>query len=251
MTDAHRNDPYQRPEHYDAAAREAEALSRIDRAHGPAEWLSAMLALALPVERFAAAAAGIGAPARIADEVYALRAGAKRRTFALLVRRAAAWPTALRRARLREWRQRLQTREPALAWRVFVARHACAPQRGGRATLADQAAAAHAATRVVAAALGLPPDARGRWLGAAEAALTPLGAPSPQGRSGLAPPVPQREQFLALRVRRLSPMQRPLLARSWLTAAEATGVLAEAQVADALHAAFVALDLQPLQALLE
>jgi hypothetical protein len=46
-------------------------------------------------------------------------------------------------------------------------------------------------------------------------------------------------------------MQRPLLARSWLAAAESTGVLAEPHVADALHLAFVALDLQPLQALLE
>jgi hypothetical protein len=251
MKDAHRNDPYQRPEHYDAAAREAEALARIDRAHGPAEWLSAMLALALPAEAFEPAAVGIGTPARIADEVYALRAGARRRVFALLVRRAAAWPTALRRVRLREWRQRLRSHAPALAWRAFVARHASAPPRLARAALADQAAAAYAATRAVAATLGLAADASQRWLAAAQAALTQLGAPTPPVGAGLAPLVPQREQFLALRVRRLSPMQRPLLARTWLNAAESTGVLAEPQVADALHLAFVALDLQPLQALLE
>lgn len=251
MSDAHRNDPYQRPEHYDAAAREAEALARIERAHGPAEWLAAMLALALPLERFEAAATGIGIPARIADEVYALRAGARRRTFAALVRRATVWPMALRRVRLREWHRRLDAREPALAWRAFVARHVCAPQRVGRAVLADQTGAAHAATRAVAGALGLPPEAHRHWLAAVEAELSTLGALPPQGRAGLAPLVPQRELLLALRVRRLSPMQRPLLARSWLHAAEATGVLAEPQVADALHLAFVALDLQPLQALLE
>jgi hypothetical protein len=251
VSDAHRNDPYQRPEHYDAAAREADALARIDRAHGPAEWLAAMLALALPIERFESAAAGIGAPARIADEVVALRAGARRRTFAVLVRRTAAWSTALRRVRLREWRRRLDAREPALAWRVFVARHACAPQRVGRATLAAEGSAALAATRALAATLGLAADAKQRWLVAAEAELIKLGALPPSVGAGLAPLVPQRELRLALRVRRLSPMQRPLLARSWLAAAESTGVLAEPHVADALHLAFVALDLQPLQALLE
>jgi hypothetical protein len=205
----------------------------------------------LPLEAFERAATGIGPPARIADEVYALRAGARRRTVAALLRRAAAWPIALRRVRLREWRQRLGAPTPAQAWRVLVARHACAPQRVGRATLADQAAAAHAATRALAATLGLAPDAQQRWVAAVELALRNLGAPPPAGRAGLAPLVARREWHLALRVRRLSPMQRPLLARSWLNAAEAIGVLAEPQVADALHGAFVALDLQPLQALLE
>jgi hypothetical protein len=61
--------------------------------------------------------------------------------------------------------------------------------------------------------------AQARWQDAALAALESMGLPprrSPGG--GLAPPTvrsDRRELLAALRLRRLSPMQRPLLLRAW------------------------------------
>jgi hypothetical protein len=260
MPDADRNDPYQRPVHFDAAAREADALSRIGRWHGPGEWQAVMLALARDsdarTEAWAAATVGIGPAATVLGEVDALRDGARRRVFALMLQRALTWAPALRHARVREWRQRAGRFVPsALApWRAVALHHVlfgALPPRGRGEALAIQAHAAHAATRVLVGTMGLAPDDQARWLAAALDALAGAGAPRPSSGAGLAPALPVRENQLALRVRRLALMQRPLLVRAWIEASRATDLLADRRVGDALHLACLALDLPPLAALLE
>ena len=59
-----------------------------------------------------------------------------------------------------------------------------------------------------------------------------------------------RDLYLALRVRRIAPMQRPLLLRAWLLAAERSGLAGDAGTADALHLACIALDVPVPEALL-
>jgi hypothetical protein len=260
MPDADRNDPYQRPVHFDAAAREADALSRIGRWHGPGEWQAVMLALGrdgdTSLDAWAAATAGIGPAATVLAEVQALRDGARRRVFALMLQRARTWAPALRHERVREWWQRTGRFAPsALApWRAVALHHVlfgALPPRGRGEALATQAHAAHAATRMLVRTMGLAADDQDRWLATALDGLACAGAPRPYSGAGLAPALPVRENQLGLRVRRLALMQRPLLVRSWIEAGRTCGLLAERRVGDALHLACLALDLPPLAALLE
>jgi hypothetical protein len=125
------------------------------------------------------------------------------------------------------------------------------PAAAARATLASESNAVLAATRAMAACLGVGGAQQQAWSAAALAHLHTLGLPAARGPAlGLAPPSAGRhERFDALRVRHLSPMQRPLLLRAWVEAAQATGVLAQPGAADALHAACVALELAPPPAL--
>jgi hypothetical protein len=55
--------------------------------------------------------------------------------------------------------------------------------------------------------------------------------------------------MLALRVRRIAPMQRPLLVRAWLQAAEHSGLAGHPGTGDALHLACLALDVPVPEAL--
>jgi hypothetical protein len=260
MPDADRNDPYQRPVHFDAAAREADALSRIGRWHGPGEWQAVMLALGRDgdarIEAWAAATAGIGPAAAVLGEVDVLRDGARRRVFAQMLQRARNWAPALRHARAREWWQRAHCFAPsALApWRAVALHHVlfgALPPPGRGEALATHARAAHAATRVIVRTMELAAADQIRWRGVALEALAAAGAPVPSSGAGLAPALPAREIQLALHVRRLALMQRPLLVRAWIEASRTSGLLTERRVGDALHLACLALDLPPLAALLE
>jgi Zn-dependent protease with chaperone function len=255
--EAHRHDATQLPSSFNAAAREKEALARAALWSGPGEWQAAMLALAVEPASPGAAARWRGYELATQDlavavavrtEVEAMSAPARRRMFESLLERVALATPALRRRLWREWsaRWRVMDRDAADAWRALVIRHALGGRdavHGARGTLAGEAAAVQAATRAIAAAMALAPDARQAWIEAALRALTTLGMPVPRGpAAGLAPQVPRRELFRALRARRLSPMQRPLLLRAWLEAGANAGIDAST-VGDTLHLACIALAL--------
>lgn len=246
--DAHAHDATQRPEHFDAAAREREALERIERWHGPGQWQAAMLALLLgPAEwaRWIDATADLPQAVAMRDELAALRGGARRRVFALLLRRARSSPLAARRAQwhgfMQRWRRAVDTASAPQRWRLFVAHGELFVRRKAtaRQALAALASSAHAATPLLAMALGLSSEASTPWQRDVQARLVELGAATPRGPQGLAPPTAQQAQLLALRLRRLTPMQRPLLLRTWMQPL----VPLPEPATDALHAACLWLDL--------
>jgi Zn-dependent protease with chaperone function len=254
-----RHDATQKPSHFDAAERERDALRRIEQWYGIGEWQAAMLALAIdPQARdaaarwraYEAATADLHVATAVREEAQALRAGARRQVVAKLLERARQSPPQHRRRLQREWAQRRLALSSANAaadqWRALVIRHAFAPPQRtpARGALADHADSIRAATRCVARVLSLDPRAQTHWHDAAIAALESMGLP--QRRSpgiGLAPatvPAHRRELLAALRVRRLSAMQRPLLVRAWLSAAEDSALPSAGT--DALHLLCVALD---------
>ncbi len=261
--EAHRHDALQVPTSFDARAREAEALDRIGRWYGPGEWQAAMLALAVEPaaaadtaddSRWAAwtgATADLAVAAAVRREIEVLGAVARRQAFVTLLQRArSAAPAQRRQARhalMQRWRALAPT--AASAWRALAlglllgARPQRSPRVDAAAALTRHADAAHAATRQLAAALGVTADARQAWHTRAAQALAELDAPAPRGpAAGLAPATPLHERYLALRVRRIAPMQRPLLLRAWLQAAERSGLADHAGTADALHLACLLLD---------
>ena len=161
---------------------------------------------------------------------------------------------AMHRALRRRWARLPAT--PASRWhmlalsRLLAERGPPSRPRLPGASLPQLAGAAHAATAQLARALGVSAGAGRAWQQAAAKLLTAYGAAPPRGpAAGLAPATPLRELQLALRVRRLAPMQRPLLLRAWMLATEQTGLAPQAGTADALHLACLALDL-PLPAAL-
>jgi Zn-dependent protease with chaperone function len=262
--EALRHDALQRPASFDAAAREQEALARIALWHGPGEWQAAMLALGLPPaasggpgaaglwRAWQVATADLNVAVAVSAEVAALGIGERRRVFEQLLQRAANAPRPARRAMWRGWLMRWHAIHgvhgrlpPPQAWRAFVIRHGLAAKPGGpaRETLATESNAVLAATRAMARCLGAGLAEQQAWTAASLAALHALGLPAARGPAlGLAPPsASPHERLAALRVRHLSPMQRPLLLRAWIEAAERTGVLDAA--GDALHLAAVVLDL--------
>ena len=261
LPEALRHDPWQVPANFDASAREREALDRIERWHGPGEWQAAMLALAIQAQATDAgrwdawqeATADLAVAPAVRREIEALGAGARRRTFALLLQRACSDPPArqrlARRALLRRWR--ICRLPPAAQWRLLVLglqlgpRPALALRASAPAALGRHAGAAHAATRQLATALAAAPAACLAWQRAAANALAEFGAGAPR-----AAPPSARDLHLALRVRRIAPMQRPLLLRAWLLAAERSGLAGDAGTADALHLACIALDVPVPEALL-
>lgn len=265
--EAHRYDAYQLPTSFDARAREREALDRIGRWHGPGEWQAAMLALAIDPtapdaeQRWAAwlaATADLNVAASVRLEVQALGAVARRQVFATLAQRAraAAWPQRRRlwRALMQRWAQLPPS--TATAWRALALglllseRQAAWLHATGAASLTLLAGPAHAATRWLMPALGAPRDAGQAWLNAATEQLAEFDAPAPLGPGpGLAPAQHQRDLQLALRARRIVPMQRPLLLRAWLLAADQSGLNQHAGAGDALHLACLVLDLPMPEAL--
>jgi hypothetical protein len=93
------------------------------------------------------------------------------------------------------------------------------PRRVGRGTLGSEAQSVRAATEWFARVAGIDGDARPAWLASALRQLHDAGHAPPRGPgAGLAPPVQAARWRAALRVRRLSPMQRPLLVKCWLAA---------------------------------
>jgi Zn-dependent protease with chaperone function len=258
------HDATQKPDHFGAAERERDALRRIEQWYGLGEWQAAMLALAIDPQAadalarwrgYEAATADLHVAVAVREEVQTLRVGARRAVMDKLLDRARESPPLHKQRLLRQWKQR--RRQPALAgansdldqWRALVIRHAfapttTAPARGTLSTLANEV---RAATRCMAHVLTADPGAQRQWHEAAVTALQSMGLPprrSPGG--GLAPPsVPsgQRENYRALRVRRLSAMQRPLLARAWIDAAQDCGLLSPSSGVDALRLACRALNL--------
>ncbi len=224
------------------------------------------------------ATADLGVAASVQREIEALGANARRQVFTTLMHRArSATPTQRRILRL-ALRQRWSALPPSAAtqWRALglglllsapgPAASRQAP-RGGQGNLgaarrflesdkrrpltrADTAASlalhsdpAHAATGLLARALGATPAAAQAWHNAATQALAELGAAAPRGpAAGLAPATRPRNLHLALRVRRIAPMQRPLLLRAWLGAAERGGLFSHAGTGDALHLACLLLE---------
>jgi Zn-dependent protease with chaperone function len=261
MTEAQRHDAYQLPTSFDARARERDALDRIGRWHGPGEWQAAMLALAIDPaaadaeQRWAAwqaATADLGVAAAVRVEILTLGVAARRQVFASLAQRArgAAW---LQRRRL--WRALMQRwaqlpPSAAAAWRSMALglllgeRRPLQPRAAGATALVRLAGSAHAATRRLVPAFGVPSDAGQAWLNAATLQLAELDVAVPRGPGpGLAPARTQDDLQLALRVRRVTPMQRPLLLRAWMQAAEKSGLADHAGTGDALHLACLVLDL--------
>ncbi len=259
--EAQRHDAFQRPTSFDAREREREALARIERWHGPGEWQAAMLALAIAPaapdagarwEAWLAATADLNVAAAVRREVEALGPAARRQVFTILMQRARSAAPGQGRAQWRALRRRWALLPPSAAaqWQALALRLLLSPRAtavphagGGAAALERHARAAHAASSQLARVLDAPGDAARAWLNAAAAQLGEFGAPAPRGpTAGLAPLAPQRQLWLALRVRRVGPMQRPLLIRAWLRAAEQSGLGQHAGTGDALYLACLLLD---------
>jgi hypothetical protein len=257
-----RHDATQKPAHFDAAERERDALRRIEQWHGLGEWQAAMLALAIDSQARDAAARWRGYEAATADlhvadgvrkEIQALRPGARRQVIEKLLDRARQSPPSQKQRLLREWARRRSALDGANTaadqWRSIVTRHALSPLRAvpARGTLATCADAVRGATRCMAQVLTSDGATQQQWFDDAIAALESMGLPEQRGPGiGLAPPtVPsgQRQLHSALRARQLSAMQRPLLLRAWIDAAQQNELLSHAASADGLHLACVALNL--------
>ncbi|MES2958339.1 MAG: M48 family metalloprotease [Pseudomonadota bacterium] len=270
--ESHRHDALQNPASFDDKAREQDALGRIERWHGPGEWQAAMLALAMPLahefapddlaaQEFAwqRATANLQVAAAVRREVEALGPQARRQVFAILVQRACSASPMQRRALRVALRARWSALPPtpATQWRALALglllgrpRHHAA---GGpvATSLMRHAGPAHAATSLLALSLGAPADSAQAWQNAVTQALAELGVEAPRSPSaGLAPPTPLRSLQLALRVRHISTMQRPLLMRAWLLALERSGLSGHADSGDALHMACLLLDLPVPESLL-
>ncbi len=254
-----RHDATQKPVHFDAAERERDALRRTMQWYGIGEWQAAMLALAIDPQApdaaarwraYEAATADLHVAGAVREEVQALRTGARRQVMATLLDRVRQSPPQHQRRLQREWalrRSRLRgANTTADQWRAIVIRHAFAPPRRApaRGGLADHADEVRAATRCMARVLTLDLFTQDQWHDAAIAALESMGLPRQRSPGiGLAPPtVPthQRELQAALRVRRLSVMQRPLLVRAWIEASKGSALPPHG--ADALHLLCLALN---------
>ena len=262
--EAHRHDAFQVPTSFDDRAREQDALARIELWHGPGEWQAAMLALAIDptasdIETrwtaWQAATADLNVAVSVRREIVTLGAAARRQVFTTLMQRARSAAPAQRRLLWRALMQRWPQLPPtdasqwrALALGLLLGQRRLSAHAVAAATLEHHAAAAHAASLLLAQALGAAPDAAQAWLNAAASQLTELGATAVRGPGvGLAPATALRSLQLALRVRRIAPMQRPLLLRAWLLASERSGLADHAGTGDALHLACLLLDL-PLPA---
>jgi Zn-dependent protease with chaperone function len=253
------HDATQKPAHFDAAERERDALRRVEQWYGIGEWQAAMLALAIDPRApdsaarwraYEAATADLHVATAVREEVQALRPSTRRQVVAKLLDRVRQSPPQHQRRLQREWAQRRAApagaNAPADQWRALVIRHTFAPpQRApARGRLADHADEVRAATRCMARVLASDVFTQDQWHDAAIAALESMGLPHQRGPGiGLAPPtVPahQHELHAALRVRRLSVMQKPLLVRAWIDAAQ--GIELTSHSTDALHLLCVALN---------
>ncbi len=264
--EALRNDAMQRPSHFDAAAREADALARIARWQGPGEWQAAMLALTLDAGhpeaevRWATwrqVTADLSVAAAVWTEVQVLRPPARRVAFEQLIAHARAQPNTARWMLWRGLRRRWQATgwcvtDAGQQWRALVLRHVLfgtpATPRAGRA-LETHGAAILAATRALVSTFGIDAASRDAWLTECLKGLQKLEIAPRSPAQGLAPLVPGREAWQALRVRRMAAMQRPLLLRTWVEAAQAAGLLDHTGTVDSLHLLCIALGMPMPEAL--
>lgn len=270
-----RHDVLQKPAHFDHAEREREALRRIALWHGPGEWQCAMFALAIvsssaqdttgPRRAYEAATSDLHVGTAVRAEIAALSPGKRREVFAQLlarvqqsppVQRWALWRAWTRRSRSGQWLTAAGRSWPAWQLRALTIRRAFASRhpRAARGSLASHADAVRAATRALACMLATDESSRLAWQQSADAALQSMGLPPPHGPAvGLAPltvPMDAHDTLLALRVRQLSPMQRPLLLRAWVQAALSCELLDRAAAGDALHQVCLCLELPVPEVLL-
>jgi Zn-dependent protease with chaperone function len=260
-----RHDATQKPGHFDAAERERDALRRTLQWYGIGEWQAAMLALAIDPQApdaagrwraYEAATTDLHVAIAVREEVQALGAGARRHVTEKLLDRARQSPPLHKQRLLREWStRRRHLTSAADQWRALVIRHAFAPPSGApaRGTIATHASAVRAATRCMARVLTSDAAAQQQWLADALAALEAMGLPPLRSPgSGLAPPtVPadQHELIAAVRLRQLSVMQKPLLLRAWIDAAQQRELLSDSASTDGLHLVCVALNVPVADAL--
>jgi Zn-dependent protease with chaperone function len=236
--EAHRHDALQNPALQGAVEREREALARIDRWHGPRERAAALIALVAGAGDDGAwsaarqATASLGVSAGVLRDLAALRLPARLDVLALLGRRTAAAPAAEARAVLRATRSLTTSRVALLRWLALrEALHEPAGT-GGRVPLAALSQDALRLSGFMAPLLGAG-DIAG-WRDRLFAAW-PVHAHA----------WPRDTPYATLRAfvridRRLAPMQRPLLWRTWL---EATGEPADDAAREALALAALLLDL--------
>ena len=236
--EAHRHDALQNPEWAGPAEREREALGRIDRWHGPGELACALLTLIGGPggdgtwAASQAATARIGVAEAVRRELTALSPATRQRVMERMALRTAAAPRTQRRAVLRAGASLATTRAAVLRW--LVVRHLMrgariVPGRTPLAALADDALRASAFVAPLLAD-GNPTAWRARMLAAmpVQPAAWPPTSPRTTARA-----------FARLQ-RRLAPMQRPLLWRTWL---ETTGRPLDDEQHEALALAAVLLDL--------
>jgi hypothetical protein len=261
------HDATQNPAFQDAAEHEREALARITHWHGPGEWQAALLALSIDRgapdsarrwNAYQAVTADLAVSRAVRADIETLSAAQRRRVFERLLAYGCDAVPAQRRRLARQWLARWREMEgtsrhaPPRAWRALVIHRGLkrsAPL--GRGNLTTHAGAVQAATRLIVHTFGAKADHERVWQAHAISALQEMGMPQPRGpTAGLAPISSARESLLALRVRQLGPMQRPLLLRAWIEAARSADLLAQANTADALHLVCVALDLPVPEALL-
>jgi Zn-dependent protease with chaperone function len=245
-SEGERHDATQKPAHFDTTAQERDAMQRISRWGGPSEWQAAMLALSHPQwsnETWHAMTTDLRVATAVRQDIALLGPAARRWAVQHLAERALQSPLPARLALWRQWARRLRTHTsgaavllPLLAMRHHLAPRWRMPHGSGTAWVA---ASVHAATRAFALTLPLPDVQRRVWWQAASRQLAEFGFEPPPAvvQRGLAPGVTVRELSAALRVRRLSAMQQPLLVKAWVSAADEIGVPVEAHpaIGDALH----------------
>jgi Zn-dependent protease with chaperone function len=210
------HDPVQRAAA--VASEEREAMERIGRWHGPVQLRIALLALladagaAAAQDRWRVWAAGLHFAAETRAALSALGPAGRRQALELLAARMATAPPADRALLRRQARTlgpgvpALRLRSTALSCRLQTAARSSRWHRGPG--IAQMAAPALAATRALALAMPLPAVEALRWQQAVAQALA-----LPQ--HAFAGAVDWRS---ALRLRRLSSIDRPRVLRAWLEA---------------------------------
>ena len=240
--EAERHDATQIPAWHGQAAREAEALDRIARWHGPGERYAALLALLVEPGDSTGWAAWSHATANLplADsvrrELDALGPPSRMQVFETLARRSAAAPRAELLALLRAARAQRAGASGRLRWLALRRLLRARPARLPTAEPADSLAALWpqvvAATACLAITMRLDPQDASTWQSTALRELrSDAASPTPSAASAVA----------ALQLRRLSAMQRPQLACAWVEAMPSAR-LDDAWVCDALQMACWLLD---------
>jgi hypothetical protein len=214
--------------------REHDALQRSQHWTSRGERHAALLALLAAPDpqgplwpRWQLAMAACRSAAAVRDEVLAMGAAARLQTLQRLAALTAAEDdrSALRRAALDLLAGADGAAAPRLAWlRLLLLRRLLGPARLPRAAAGQQPLAL----------LGVPVAQVTGWLAATWAG--PEAQPPPSAVSA------RRTLRAALALRRLHPMQRPLLVKRWLDLAAHSGALAHADGAEALALACRLLD---------
>ena len=219
VPEANQHDATQIPAWHGVAAREAQALQRIARWHGPGERYAALLALLVDPggktawNAWARATAELPLAGAVRVELEALCAGARMQVFDMLARRTSLAPPAEAWSLLRSARLLRSGAASRLRWlalrRLLRTRAMHLPTPHAVNSVAALWPQIVAATACLALTMRLADQEAQAW---STAALRALHADAT---------VPSRtaaNAVLALQLRRLSPMQRPQVVRAWVEA---------------------------------